>query len=124
MFVAADWIEAHCVIPDGFHAGRPFELYEYQLRYFAEFYRVRHDVEFNPVNPILGPAFRYRRGILVGPQKLGKGPHTAAHVCLEGVGPALFAGWAGTGDGCGRKPWPPIAPSTCAGRGSGPCSPS
>ena len=35
----------------------------------------------------------------MGPQKLGKGPHTAAHVCLEGVGPALFAGWAARGDG-------------------------
>lgn len=99
MFLAADWIEAHCVVPDGFQAGRPFELYEYQLRYFAEFYRVRHDVKFDAVNPILGPAFRYRRGILVGPQKLGKGPHTASHVCLEGVGPALFAGWAGRDDG-------------------------
>ena len=99
MFVAPDWIEAHCVIPDGFRAGEPFELYNYQLRYFAAFYTVRGSVEFNPSNPVLGPAFVYSRGILVGPQKLGKGPHTASHVCLEGVGPALFAGWAGKDDG-------------------------
>lgn len=105
MFVAPDWIEAHCVVPDGFRAGQPFELYDYQLLYFSEFYRVRGDVEFDIANPILGPAFTYRRGILVGPQKLGKGPHTAAHVCLEGVGPALFAGWAGADDGYACSDW-------------------
>lgn len=97
--VAPSWIERHCVIPDGFRKGRPFRLYDYQLLYLANFYLVRSDVTFNPVNPVLAPAFVYRRGLLVGPQKLGKGPHTAAHVCLEGVGPSLFAGWAGADDG-------------------------
>lgn len=105
MFVAPDWIEAHCVIPDGFRAGEQFELYDYQLAYFSAFYTVRSGVEFDAVNPILGPAFRYRRGILVGPQKLGKGPHTAAHVCLEGVGPSLFAGRAGKDDGYACSDW-------------------
>jgi hypothetical protein len=99
MFVALDWTEAHCVIPDGFRKGAPFALYDYQLTYHAAYYRVRGDAEWDPANPVLGPAFVYRRGMLVGPQKLGKGPHTAAHVCLEGVGPALFAGWAGKDDG-------------------------
>ena len=42
------------------------------------------------------------------PQKTGKGPFTAAIICLEGVGPALFDGWARGGEvydcrdfGCG-----------------------
>lgn len=87
------------MIPDGFKKGRPFVLYAYQLRYFGAFYLVRPDAVWRPADPVLGPAFVYRRGLLVGPQKLGKGPHTAAHVCLEGVGPALFAGWAGPDDG-------------------------
>jgi len=99
MAVAPEWIEAHCVIPDGFKQGRPFRLYDYQLAYFGAFYLVRGEAEWNPENPVLGPAFVYRRGLLVGPQKLGKGPHTAAHVCLEGSGPALFAGVAGSDDG-------------------------
>jgi hypothetical protein len=99
MAVALDWVETHCVIPDGFRKGAPFELYDYQLDYLAAFYLVRGDAEWVPENPILAPAFVYRRGLLVGPQKLGKGPHTAAHVCLEGAGPALFAGWAGKDDG-------------------------
>jgi hypothetical protein len=96
--VALEWVEAHCVVPDGFNRGRAFRLYDYQLEYFSNFYLVRGDVEFDPVHPVLGPAFVYRRGMLVGPQKLGKGPMTAAHVCLEAVGPALFAGWASVGD--------------------------
>ncbi|MDP8928663.1 MAG: hypothetical protein M3O70_08845 [Actinomycetota bacterium] len=99
MTVVPSWIEAHCVVPDGFRKGAPFRLYDYQLRYFANFYLVRRDVQFDPDAPVLGPAFVYRRGLLVGPQKLGKGPHTGAHVCVEGVGPALFAGWAGPDDG-------------------------
>lgn len=99
MTVVPEWVEAHCVIPDGFRKGEPFQLYDYQLWYFGRFYLVRGDAVWVPENPVLAPAFVYRRGILVGPQKLGKGPHTAAHVCLEGAGPALFAGWAGRDDG-------------------------
>lgn len=99
MWIAPSWIEAHCVVPDGFRKGEPFRLYDYQLLYHANFYLVRPTVEFDPVNPILGPAFVHRRGLLIGPQKVGKGPHTATHVCLEGSGPALFAGWAGKDDG-------------------------
>ena len=96
--VALDWITAHCVVPDGFERGRPLELYDYQFEFFSNFYLVRGDVEWNPESPVLGPAFVYRRGLMVGPQKLGKGPMTAAHICLEGVGPALFAGWANGGE--------------------------
>lgn len=108
MLVVPEWIEQHCVIPDGFRFGQPFELYDYQLRYFAKFYLVKGSAEQDLRNPVLAPAFRYVRGMLVGPQKLGKSPHTAAHICVEGVGPALFAGWAGKDDG-----W------SCADRGCG-----
>jgi hypothetical protein len=99
LLVAPAWIEAHCVVPDGFRLGAPFNLYDYQLRYFAAFYLVRGDAVWMPEDPVLGPAFVYRRGLLAGPQKIGKGPKTASHVCLEGVGPALFAGWAGRDEG-------------------------
>ncbi len=105
MLVACEWVEAHCVIPDGFRKGEPFELYDYQLQYLANFYLVRGTAKFDPKNPILAPAFVYRRGLLIGPQKLGKGPHTAAHICLEGVGPALFAGWAEKNDGYACRDW-------------------
>jgi len=99
MYVALDWIERHCVVPDGFRKGEPFRMYRWQLTYLAHFYLVRGVVRWLPDRPILSPAFVYRRGLLVGPQKLGKSTHTAAHTCLEGVGPALFAGWADSDDG-------------------------
>lgn len=99
MFVVPEWIEAHCIVPDGFRKGKPFRLYLYQLEFIAAFYTVRAEAEWVPDNPILAPAFVYRRGLLVGPQKVGKNPLIAAQVCLEGVGPSLFAGWAGRDDG-------------------------
>jgi len=97
--IGLDWIEQHCVVPDGFKRGRPFRLYDFQLRYLAAFYLVKGTAEWDPDDPQLGPAFVYRRGLLADPQKKGKGPLSSAHVCLEGAGPALFAGWAGPGDG-------------------------
>jgi hypothetical protein len=99
MYVAPAWVEQHCVIPDGFKRGDRFVLYEQQMRFLLAFYTVKGSTEWVPDDPVKGPAFVYNRGLLIGPQKLGKGPATAAHVCLEGVGPALFAGWAGKDDG-------------------------
>lgn len=101
--VALEWIEAHCVIPDGFRKGEPLELYAWQLRFLGAHYLVKHDAVQDMARPILGPAFRYRRSGMVGPQKLGKDPMEAAQICLEGDGPALFAGWAGKGDGWSCK---------------------
>lgn len=91
LWVALAWIEAHCVVPDGVRRGEPVGLYQYQGEYLAAFYSVRPGAEVGQ----LAPAFVYRRGLLVGPQGLGKNPLIAMQVCLEGVGPALFAGWAG-----------------------------
>ena len=99
MFVALDWTERHCVVPDGFRKGDPLRMYRWQLEYMAAFYTVRGDAEWLPDRPIYGPAFVYRRGLLVGPQKVGKSPFTAAHICLESVGPSLFAGWADADEG-------------------------
>jgi len=99
MFVALEWVERHCIVPDGFRKGAPFKLYNFQGQYLRSFYTVRGDAVYDAAAPLLASAFVYRRGLLVGPQKVGKNPLVAAHVCLEGVGPALFAGWAGKGDG-------------------------
>lgn len=99
LWVALDWIERHCVIPDGFRKGAPFTLYLYQGEYLRNFYLVKPDAPWVPENPVLAPAFVHRRGLMVGPQKVGKNPMIATQVCLEGVGPALFAGFAGVDEG-------------------------
>lgn len=99
MFVAIEWAEAHCVIPDGFRAGAPWRFYDWQLGNMAAFYTVRADAKWVPENPVLAPAFVYRRSLVVGPQKLGKSPGSAAHICVEGAGPAVFAGFAEADEG-------------------------
>lgn len=112
MWVALDWVEKHCVIPDGFAAGEPYAFADWQAWYFANFYRVKTNAKLQmngrPVPALGASAFFYRRAQVVAAQKVGKGPMTAAHICLEGVGPALFAGWADGGEmyrcdehGCG-----------------------
>lgn len=104
LWVAALWVEAHCVIPDGFDKGRRFTLSGWQLACLVNNYRIKPTAEVGQ----LAPAFQNRRSQIVLPQKAGKGPYAAAYVCLEGVGPALFAGWARGGEkyrcvdhGCG-----------------------
>ena len=94
--VGLDWIEAHCVIPDGFSKGAQFVLSSWQAWCFANHYRIRTDAPIpTREQPAIGsPAFYYRRSQIVMPQKAGKGPMSAAQCCLEGMGPALFAGFA------------------------------
>jgi len=99
LYVALDWITQHCRVPDGFKRGRPFNLYDFQLKYLSNHYLVKGSARWEPDNPQLGTAFVYQRSLLVDPQKKGKGPLFATAVALEAVGPALFAGWAGKDDG-------------------------
>lgn len=104
LYVALEWIERHCVIPDGFERGSNFVLTAEQGTFLANHYDVRPDAEIGQ----LAPAFTFRRSQLVRSQKWGKSPLAAAMICLEAVGPALFAGFAEGGEvyrctdwGCG-----------------------
>lgn len=98
MWITIDWVEAHCVVPDGFRAGEPFELADWQAWFYANHYRVKPTARLRDEPAVGAPAFYFRRSQVVMPQKAGKGPGTASQVCLEAVGPALFAGWAKGGE--------------------------
>lgn len=107
-YLLTDWIEQHCVVPDGFALGQSLVLSDEQATFLVQHYRLRVDIEFHPTRPLLSTAFRYRRSQLVRAQKWGKNPLVAAWACGEGVGPVLFAGWARGGErwdcrdhGCG-----------------------
>lgn len=107
-FLAADWMEAHCVVPSGPDLGAPFVLDGWQLEAVLSHYRVKPDIVFDVEAPPRASAFFYRRSIVVGPQKSGKSPWGAAMCLFEGAGPSLFAGWASGGEiyscadnGCG-----------------------
>ncbi len=104
LWVAIDWTEAHCVIPDRDRKGEPFVHYEWQLWVSVNWYRVKPTARDGQ----LATAFFYRRMQIVGPQKYGKGPGAAALVVAQARGPVLFAGWAKGGEvyscadhGCG-----------------------
>lgn len=101
-YLVADWIEAHCVIPDGVHMGDPFVLTDEQLAFLLWHYRLRPDARPDPAKP--SRPFVYRRSQLVRPQKWGKGPFSASMICAEADGPVLFDGWDTNGDPVGR-PW-------------------
>jgi hypothetical protein len=104
LMVVPSWVEAHCVIPDGDSRGEPFLLGDEQLVFVANHYLVKDSAELGEK----ASAFVFRRSQLVRAQKWGKSPLIAAFVCVEGVGPVLFDGWADSGDryvcrdhGCG-----------------------
>ena len=94
LWVAVDWIEEHCIVPDGFDKGKPFVAYDWQTWSTVNHYRVKPDAKVGQ----LSTAFYYRRSQVVAPQKTGKGPWTATIVCLEALGPTVFNGWADGGE--------------------------
>lgn len=107
-YLTAAWVAQHCSVPSGHDLGAPFFHSGWQIECTVEFYRVRPGIEFTPSRPLLATAFVYRRGVIVGPQKVGKSPYGASLVIFEAVGPCIFAGWAVAGDvyrcedhGCG-----------------------
>lgn len=102
--IVPEWIERHCVVPDGDDQGSPMFLVPEQLEFVAGHYTVKDDAKVGQK----GDAFVYRRSQLVRAQKWGKSPLIAAFVCAEAVGPVLFDGWAVGGEvyrcaefGCG-----------------------
>lgn len=93
-YEVALWIEDNCAVPDGDDAGQPFRLTDEQLRFVLWFYALKPD-----------GSFRFRRALLVRPQKWGKGPLSAAMICAEAAGPVRFDYWREDGTPVG-KPWP------------------
>lgn len=103
--IADEWTTQHCRVPDGFTRGKPFRKADWQFWCTANRYRVREDARFVPPEevgpdnpPVLNQAFTYRQTVVVGPQKTGKGPNSAADTAFEAAGPSVFAGWARSGD--------------------------
>jgi len=103
-FLWMEWINAHCVIPEGDDAGDPFVPTLDHRVWLANWGAVREAAKLGERNV----AFQYRTGQWMAAQKVGKSPGVAAETCLEFVGPALFGGRAEGGEvydcrdfGCG-----------------------
>lgn len=97
-YLAADWIEGHCKVADGWSMGEPFVHDGWQLECTLNHYRVKPNAKFAPKRPAGAPSFFYRRSLVVGPQKTGKSPWGASITAFEAVGPCIFAGWATGGE--------------------------
>jgi len=97
--LADSWLTQHARVPDKFRRGDPFVQSDWQFWCTTNHYRVRPEAQWFPENPLLNQAFTYRRSQIVAPQKTGKGPWSAGITSFEAVGPSLFGGWAGKGDG-------------------------
>lgn len=92
--LVGDWIQRHCVIPDGEHEGDPFELTGEMQAFLDAFYEV---------DPRTGRFVHMRGGQLIRPQKWGKGPFSAALICAEAAGPVLPV--CQGGKLVGGRPW-------------------
>ena len=97
-YLAADWVAAHCIVPDGFSRGKSYVMSDWQLWCTVNHYRVRPDARWNPDRPEISTAFVYRQSMVVAPQKTGKGPWLAAIIAFEGRGPSVFIGFARGGE--------------------------
>ncbi|WP_416902746.1 hypothetical protein [Micromonospora echinospora] len=100
-WLIGEWIEEHCVIPDGDRLGEPYLLTDEMWTFLVWHYRLKPDADQERWQS----AWAYRRSQLVRPQKWGKGPLSAAMICAEAVGPVRFAGWDAAGEPVGRE-WP------------------
>jgi hypothetical protein len=97
-FLQSDWVKRHCIVPDGFRKGRPFEDSDWQLWCRCNHYRIKPDATWDPEEPRVASAFHYQLSMVVGPQKTGKGPWAATTLAVEGLGPTVFIGWAVGGE--------------------------
>lgn len=105
-FAVGRWIERNCVIPDGALQGEPFRPTEEMQRFLVHYYRLHPNARHDPRKP--SAPFAYRGGLLMRPQKWGKGPFAAAICLAEAFGPVRFAGWDERGEPRGEPhptPW-------------------
>lgn len=101
-----EWIEAHCVVPDGYLQGQPYRLTDEMWAFLLHFYRLYPYAASWPAPD----ALRYVGGQLRRSQKWGKDPFGAAIILAEALGPTRFDGWDVAGEPVGAPyPTPLIA---------------
>ncbi|MBF4549246.1 hypothetical protein [Pseudoclavibacter sp. VKM Ac-2888] len=99
------WLFQHVSIPDGWQRGEPFGQTRWQYWCTANHYRIREGAQSVDGRPLGAQAFVYRKSLIIGPQKSGKGPWSAGLTSAEAVGPTQFIGWAKKGDAYRCADW-------------------
>lgn len=100
-YSVGEWIEAHCVVPDGYRMGEPYLLTDEMWRFLLHFYRLYpHAARWPAPDGLRYVGAQFRRS-----QKYGKDPFGAAIILAEALGPSRFDGWDASGEPVG-KPYP------------------
>jgi hypothetical protein len=96
-----EWIESHCVVPDGYRMGEPFLLTDEMWEFLLHFYRLYpHAASWPAPDALLYTGAQLRRV-----QKWGKDPFGAGIIWAEALGPTRFDGWNAAGEPVGA-PYP------------------
>lgn len=107
-YVIGEWIEAHCIVPDGPLMGEPYRLTGEMWQHLLHAYRLHPDARESDG----GDAMVYAGSQLVRGQKWGKDPFNAARCIAHALGPIVFAGWDANGEPVGMphpSPWVAVA---------------
>jgi hypothetical protein len=96
-----EWIEANCVVPDGYLMGQPYKLTDEMWRYLLKRYRLYpHAAPWPAPDALVYYGSQLRRS-----QKWGKDPLGAAMILANALGPTRFDGWDAAGEPVGA-PYP------------------
>lgn len=107
-----EWIEEHCIIPDGPQRGEPYLLTREMWHHLLHVYRLKARAKVHPKYPRPVDGFVYYGAQLRRPQKWGKDPFHAAKAIAHALGPVQFDGWDADGEPVGRPvdtPWVQVA---------------
>lgn len=111
-WLIGEWIEEHCIIPDGPQRGAPYELTREMWQHLLQVYRLRPRAKVHPKYPRPVDGLVHYGAQLRRPQKWGKDPFHAAKAIAHALGPVQFDGWDADGEPVGRPvdtPWVQIA---------------
>lgn len=93
-YVAIEWIEENCIIPDGPRVGEPYLLTQEMQWHLLKAYQLHPDAAQDDG----ADAFVHAGSMLVRPQKWGKDPFMATRCLFHALGYPLFAGWDAAGE--------------------------